>query len=295
MKYNIDFDFINRQLYKLFIFTLLVLIFRLKLKNLNEKISIIIPTFNRGNLIGNSIKSVLNQTYKNFEVIVVDDGSTDNTKEEINKIEDKRVRYIKLEKNAGGSNARNIGINNANGKYISFQDSDDIFYPSKLEEQIQNLINKNSNLDFCKIKVIFNSSYSQFYPNSRQEKSIRQGDIFNELISKGNFISTQAILIRKKFMLKYMFDSNMPRLQDYELILRMIPKVKISYTKKVLVELHIQKDSVTLSQKKLKKAVKILLKKPFNFNSNQKKLFLNYLNQILNTLPKKQKKYNMNR
>ena len=295
MKYNIDFDFINRQLYKLFIFTLLVLIFRLKLKNLNEKISIIIPTFNRGNLIGNSIKSVLNQTYKNFEVIVVDDGSTDNTKEEINKIEDKRVRYIKLEKNAGGSNARNIGINNANGKYISFQDSDDIFYPSKLEEQIQNLINKNSNLDFCKIKVIFNSSYSQFYPNSRQEKSIRQGDIFNELISKGNFISTQAILIRKKFMLKYMFDSNMPRLQDYELILRIIPKVKISYTKKVLVELHIQKDSVTLSQKKLKKAVKILLKKPFNFNSNQKKLFLNYLNQILNTLPKKQKKYNMNR
>ena len=132
---NINFDFINRQLFKLFIFDSLILIFRLKLKIIQEKISVIIPTYNRGNLIGDSIKSVLNQTYENLEVIVVDDGSTDNTKEEIDKIEDERVKYIKLMKNSGGSNARNIGIQNANGKYISFQDSDDIYYPKKLEIQ----------------------------------------------------------------------------------------------------------------------------------------------------------------
>ena len=105
-------------------------------------------------------KSVLNQTYKNIEIIVVDDGSTDNTKEEINKINDEKIKYIKLEKNTGGPNARNIGIKNSKGQYISFQDSDDIFYPNKLEKQIKNIINKNSNLDFCKIKVIHNSSYN---------------------------------------------------------------------------------------------------------------------------------------
>ena len=225
-----------------------------------------------------------------MEIIVVDDGSTDNTKEEVNKIEDKRVIYIKLEKNSGGSNARNIGIKNSTGKYISFQDSDDIFYPNKLETQMQNLINTNSNLDFCKIKVIFNESFSKFYPNSRQEKSISDGNIFNELISRGNFISTQAILVRKNFIMKYFFDPEMPRLQDYDIILRMIPKVKISYTKNVLVELHVQKDSITLSRKKLKKAVNILLKKDYNFNSNQKKSFLNYLNLILSTFQKKHKK-----
>ena len=98
------------------------------MKIIQEKISVIIPSYNRGNLIGDSIKSVLNQTYKNLEVIVVDDGSTDNTKEEIDKIEDERVKYIKLIKNGGGSNARNIGIQNAIGKYISFQDSDDFYY-----------------------------------------------------------------------------------------------------------------------------------------------------------------------
>ena len=259
MKKNINFDFINRQLYKLFIFNSLILIFRLKLKIIQEKISVIIPSYNRGNLIGDSIKSVLNQTYKNLEVIVVDDGSTDNTKEEIDKIEDERVKYIKLIKNGGGSNARNIGIQNAIGKYISFQDSDDFYYPEKLELQFKNIINKHSDLDFCKIKVIFNSSYSFFYPNSRQEKSISENNIFSELISRGNFISTQSILVKKRFITKFFFDTNMPRLQDFDLILRMIPKVKISYTKIPLVELHLQKDSVTHSKKKLKKALKILL------------------------------------
>ena len=251
-----------------------------------SKISVIIPTFNRGNLIRNSIKSVLNQTYKNLEVIVVDDGSTDNTKDVVDKLEDERIKYIKLEENKGGSNARNIGIQNSIGKYISFQDSDDIYYPDKLEMQFKNIIYKKSNFDFCKIKVIFNESYSKYYPNRRQENSISNGNIFDELISRGNFISTQAILIKKNFISKYLFDPLIPRLQDFDLILRMIPKVKISYTKKVLVELHVQKDSLTRSELKLKKAVKILLKKKFHFNSNQKKLFLNYINtEILRILP----------
>ena len=268
--------------YKLLIFIYLIIIFYWKLYNINIKISVIIPTYNRGNLISNSIKSVLNQTYKNLEVIVVDDGSTDITPIEIDKIKDERLRYIKLTENSGGSNARNIGIKNAVGKYISFQDSDDIFYPEKLEKQINNIINKNADLDFCKIKVIFNSSYYYIVPSRNQEKNFTKGNIYTELISRGNFISTQAILIKKNLIEKYYFDNNMPRLQDYELILRMIPKVKISYTDKVLVDLHIQKDSIQNSKEKLKKAIYILLNKSFNFNHEQKKQFTNYLNYLLN-------------
>ena len=235
-------------------------------------------------MIRNSITSVLNQSYKNLEVIIVDDGSTDNTSSEINKIKDDRVRYIKLPENTGGSNARNIGIKNAVGKFISFQDSDDIFYPEKLEKQLKNIINKNSNLDFCKIRVNFNSSYYYFIPNPNQEKNIIKGNMFDELLSNGNFISTQSIIVRKKFIEKYYFDSEMPRLQDYDLILRMIPKVKISYTKEALVDLNIQKDSIQKSKGKLKKAINLLLNKSFNFNSNQKKQLSNYLNYLLKTL-----------
>ena len=267
---------------KLLIFAFVIIII-LKIIYYNIKISVIIPTYNRETLIVDSINSVLNQTYKNIEVIIVDDGSVDNTQQEIDKIKDNRIKYIKLEKNYGAPNARNIGIKNAVGQLISFQDSDDILYPNKLEKQFHNIINKKSNLDFCKIKVIFNSSYSFFYPNARQEKSIFDGNIFNELISKGNFISTQAILAKTNFIKKYYFDPEMPRLQDYDIILRMIPKVKISYTKDVLMDLIIHEDSITHSKIKLIKAVDILLKKNYNFNPKQKILFENYLKRVLNS------------
>ncbi len=272
---------INFQAINKFLFFSFITLFGYKLFNSDIKISVIIPTYNRGNIIENSITSVLNQTYTNLEVLIIDDGSTDNTKEIIDKFDDKRIKYIKLKDNYGGSNARNIGIKSATGKFISFQDSDDIFYPKKLEIQMKNIINQKSDLDFCKIKVIFNSSYHHFVPNSRQEININKTNFFTELISNGNFISTQSILVRKKFIEKYLFDINMPRLQDYELLLRMIPKVKLSYSREVLVELHIQKDSLQSSQEKLKKAIHILLNKNFNFNPLQKKQFSDYLNQIL--------------
>ena len=173
---------------------------------------------------------------------MVDDGSTDNTKEVINKFRDDRIQYIKLDKNYGGSFARNFGIKRASGQFISFQDSDDIFLPDKIEMQLKNIINKKSDFDFCKIKVFLNSTFNYLVPNILQEKSILEGNIINELISNENFISTQAILIKKKFMQEHLFDPLMPRLQDYDIILSMIPKVRISYTKKVLVEVHIQKN-----------------------------------------------------
>ena len=281
---------IGWMLIKLFIFIYAIIII-LKIIYYDIKISVIIPTYNREKLIGDSIKSVLNQTYKNIEVIVVDDGSEDNTKQEIDKIMDNRIRYIKLEQNYGAANARNIGIKNAVGQFISFQDSDDILYPYKLERQMNNIINKKSNLDFCKIKVIFNSSYIFYYPNERQEKSILWGNIFNELISRGNFISTQAILVKAKFIKKYYFDPNIPRLQDYDIILRMIPKVKISYTKDVLLDLIIQPDSITHSKIKLIKAIDILLKKKYNFNSKQKILFMDYLKRVMISISNETKLY----
>ena len=245
---------------KLIIFNLIILNLISILRHNNIKISVIIPTFNREKLIGNSIKSVLNQTFKNFELIIVDDGSTDNTSEVVDKFQDNRIKYIKLDKNQGASNARNIGIKNAKGKYISFQDSDDIFYPNKLEIQLNNIIKEKSDLDFCKINVIYNNTFRYFVPSNIVEKRFEKVDFFDELISNGNFISTQSILIKKSFMKKFPFDPNMPRLQDYDVILRMVPKVKISYTKEVLVDLHIQNNSLTLSSDKLKKAIHLLLK-----------------------------------
>jgi glycosyltransferase involved in cell wall biosynthesis len=103
------------------------------------QVSVIIPTYNRAHLIGQSIESVLNQTYRAVEVIVVDDGSSDNTKDVVTKYGD-RVRYI-YQKNAGPSAARNNGVNNSSAEFIGFLDSDDVYLPTKLEKQVTYLNN----------------------------------------------------------------------------------------------------------------------------------------------------------
>ena len=152
-----------------------------------NKISIIIPTYNRANLITRSINSALNQTYNNIEVLIIDDGSTDNTKYEIDKIKDSRIRYIRLRKNKGASFARNIGIKKSFGQYITFQDSDDLYHNDKLEKQINNLIINKSDLDFCKIVIHLLDGIKLTIPDKRREKRIFNNKTFNEL-SYGNFI-----------------------------------------------------------------------------------------------------------
>lgn len=241
----------------------------------SEKISIIIPTYNREKLIKRSIQSVLKQTYKNIEIIVVDDASTDNTKKVVKSIRNKKVKYIRLDKNQGACHARNIGLEKATGEYIAFQDSDDIFHNEKLEEQLKNLKKNKADLDFCKICINQNDT-SFLVPNEQQEINIKENKILDELCN-GNFISTQAILVKKDVFKKYLFDESMSRLQDYDLVLRMANDIKISYTNKVLVDLYTQDDSIGKNPKKLRKAIILFFKKDYNLNNAQKENLINWL------------------
>lgn len=250
--------------------------------NNNKLISVIIPTYNREKLIVESIKSVLRQTYSKIEIIVIDDGSTDNTEKEINKIKDKRIKYFKLLQNFGASYARNIGIKLAKGKYISFQDSDDIYHTNKLKKQMKNILKNKSDFDFCKIKVNINSTYRYVIPDNTQEKAIIENRIFDGLLTYGNFISTQSILVKKTFIENLLFDVNMPRLQDYDLVLRLIRKLNVSFTNETLVDLYLQTNSITSSKIKMKLAIQKLLNKDFNLNMEQKKIFDIFLKSHLN-------------
>lgn len=100
-------------------------------------VSIVLPTYNRETLIGRSIRSVLNQTYRDFELIVVDDGSTDATLGEVSRFHDPRVRAVRIAENRGAGAARNVGIRHAAGRFIAFQDSDDEWVPVKLERHMR--------------------------------------------------------------------------------------------------------------------------------------------------------------
>src|SRR6266481_7201740 len=105
------------------------------------KVSVIIPTHNRAEFLRSAITSVLNQTYQNFEIIVVDDASTDKTREIITSFDDQRIKYIRHEVNKGDAGSRNTGILNSSSDYLAFLDDDDQWLPEKLQTQMDLLIN----------------------------------------------------------------------------------------------------------------------------------------------------------
>ena len=121
-----------------------------------DKVSVIIPTYNRADKLLGSVKSVLNQTYKNLKLIIVDDASTDDTERVVSEINDERIFYHKLEKNIGAAGARNAGVKLSDSKLIAFHDSDDKWLPDKLEKQVKYLTDHPS-FDMVYGKIRFNS------------------------------------------------------------------------------------------------------------------------------------------
>lgn len=196
----------------------------------NPLVSIVLPTYNRAHIVSRALQSVLNQTYHDFEIIVVDDGSTDNTEEIIRNVacKDSRVKYFRNNKNKGPSGARNVGINLAKGEFIAFQDDDVEWYPNKLEKQL-NLLQT--------LQETFAVVYSGFYKIIDEEKIYipsrniypKEGNVHNSLL-KGNFIDTPSILVRKAALLYVgLFDENLPMLEDWDLVIRLSEKYQFKF------------------------------------------------------------------
>lgn len=121
---------------------------------LDGLVSIIMPSWNTGKFIGESIQSVLNQTYKNWELIIVDDCSTDNTDEIVASFNDERIRYFRNDKNSGAALTRNRALCEARGEWIAFLDSDDLWMPKKLEKQIAFMKEKGYTFSFTEYEKI---------------------------------------------------------------------------------------------------------------------------------------------
>ena len=230
----------------------------------DPKVSVIIPTYNRAHLLPRAVKSVLNQTYQGFEIIVVDDGSSDNTEEVVKEVQrqDKRIRYIKLQKNKGGAAARNVGIQASKGEYIAFQDSDDEWFPEKLEKQMKVFATAPA-----KVGVVYTGFWriennkKIYIPSSLVTQ--KEGNIHKELL-KGNFVTTQSIAIRKECFKKVgMFDENLPRLQDWELVIRLSKYYDFKCIDEPLLTSSFTPDSISANQDALIKACELILEKHY--------------------------------
>ncbi len=127
---------------------------------MQELVSIIMPSYNTGKYIAESLQSVLNQTYENWELLIVDDHSTDDTDVVIGLFHDERIRYIKNERNLGAAVSRNVALRLAKGRWIAFLDSDDLWVPEKLEKQINYMLERNCAFSYSIYEEIDESSNS---------------------------------------------------------------------------------------------------------------------------------------
>lgn len=212
----------------------------------SELVSVVIPTYNRAHCIADSIYSVLNQTYCDLELIIVDDGSTDNTEEVVRAIEDDRVRYVRQE-NAGACVARNRGVDLSRGNIVAFNDSDDLWLPSKLQKQVDKLHVEHADFCYCRM-----NSYKQEDQRGDMKlvhtipnKGLHDSDLTLEKLMVRNFISTQMLVGYRDVFLKERFDALMPRLQDWDLALRLFGQFRPAFEPSVLVRQNIGNDSLS--------------------------------------------------
>lgn len=225
-------------------------------------ISVILPTYNCANFLPHSIQSILSQTYNSYEIIVVDDGSTDNTKEVLNPFM-QRINYIKLEQNKGLPAARNIGIKSAQGKYIAFIDADDIWLPEKLQTDIEYLET------YPEISMVY-SKHINIGENGRPidgdtRKRLPSGNIFIQLFSEQNFIITSSVVVKKDvFETTGLLDEQLFNCQDWDMWLRIAFYFKAAGINKTLVKYRHNPHSLSKNRNNVLKYQKAIIDKTYN-------------------------------
>lgn len=219
-------------------------------------VSVVIPTYNRADLILRAIDSVRSQSYRNWEIIVVDDNSQDRTAELVGKLVNQHqpIYYHRHETNLGGSAARNTGINHAQGDYIAFLDSDDVWLPEKLELQIQAIANQP---DFPNQAII---SYTKFQKSSRvfYQPAIlpRRGKKTDETVADyfwlgGGEILTSTLIVSRDLAVKHPFRVGLPKHQDLDFVIRLgYTEAKFIFLPEVLTIWHNEPRSDRISRVK---------------------------------------------
>ncbi len=215
----------------------------------NPLVSIVMPSYNYGHLIGLAITSVINQTYENWELIVVDNSSQDGTAEVVASFSDSRIKLVQVNNFGVIGLSRNIGIKNANGEYVAFIDSDDIWYPDKLWQAINKLLSGSDLV--CNGELWINHDVSAGW-SRKVFYGPEQKAAFEQLLFNGNCLSTSAVVVRKDVLLEVnLFDESAELItaEDYHLWMKLAQKsIKITFVNDILGEytIHPQSSSASL-------------------------------------------------
>ena len=194
-------------------------------------VSVVMPVFNRRELVGRAIHSVLGQTWKDFELIVVDDASDDGTPNCIKEEFGDRLTLLVLPENRGVSAARNRAIEAACGEWLAFLDSDDEWLPQKLERQMAAL--RESGLKICHSDEIWIRRGVRVNPHKHHQKF--GGDIFLKALPLCCMSPSSIIIHRDVFAKVGLFDESLPACEDYEFFLRIVCRYEVAYVEEKLI------------------------------------------------------------
>jgi len=223
------------------------------------KVSVIIPTHNRSAYLHSAVTSVLNQTYQDFEIIIVNDASSDNTEEVVASFTDSRIKYIRHELSKGDGGARNTGIINAAGEFIGFLDDDDQWLPQKLELQVDLLQNSppyvggvyTGHFDISGVDgKITNVSYP-----------MRRGNLSQYALIESCIITSCVLLRRECFEKIGLFDETIPYCNDRDMWVRIAQAFQFDFIKKPLVKYLIHSDKLSTNFKLATKGREMILQK----------------------------------
>ena len=200
----------------------------------DPRVTVVLPTYNRADLLPRAINSVLDQTFEDFELIVVDDASEDETPEVVDSFDDERIVFIRHEENKYGK-AWNTGIENAEGEYITFIDDDDEWYPQKIEKQVERMDDADDEvvLVYCWREVY---EYGEMVNEAKPDL---EGEIFEETIVKNPIGNTSTFMVRADALDDVGgFDESLPCGLDSDLLRRVTSKYLVDYVPEILVKQH---------------------------------------------------------
>ena len=232
-------------------------------------ISVIMPTYNRASVISRAIKSVLSQTYSDFELIIVDDGSTDDTKSVVSLFDDSRILYHYYSDNQGANHARNVGLKHSRGDIIAFLDSDNEwdFGYLKLQETI--LKSEDYDVAFCKYVRSYDGRESRVVPDI-DSNNLELEEISKRMV-QGNIMDTNVTCIKREIYLKCGgFDERLKRFQDWDYFLTLIENnSKIKFSNVIQSHNYTMEDSISLRDEYRDHAFALILRKHKCFFENE--------------------------
>jgi len=221
-------------------------------------VSIIIPSYNRPHYLRRALKSALNQTYQNIEIIVIDDCSTKDLYSIVRDLNDERISYYKNEENKGPTYSRNKGIELSEGEFINFLDDDDKLYQQKIELQIKKFRDsriKNLGVVVCDVEYKRRDIH-------QVKRNHLKGEIYRKLLRSYAIYGIHSMLIKSKYIVK--FDTNLKSNQEYDLAIRIAKKCNFDYVPQTLAQVSHSPGQISFNFSKKIEGTKYLFKKYSN-------------------------------